>query len=1747
MAPRPSTPQPSRHGDRNPPPSSSSQNTRSMSAPNSPARSAFGGSANGARDINYTNKNSNNMINRMPSQDSLDRSIHNESGHGKSTAQIIRDLKHANAQLSAKMASNEKQYMNQLNDATRQFEQSKAKLTLELKQKDKTLEQYHLYKQSTQKVLHERDAQMAKNKEESAFQRHTISDLKNQLYSLESEKQEWEDADYDRRQDMEQTVVDNQEMASVIEQLQHQVHDMELEQQSTSMRKENTISTTQESLNKTQSETTFMQEEHKAQLEEMQSQLQDSQVQWKRRETELQQHIESLEFTDTQVTVTMREQLQDAREEIRQLQEQLSNYAMQAQELAASLERVQGEAQNAEQYRRDEAEDLRILHDAQEEEIEKLRKDLDDAQRELELREEELEEKEQDLAQRHENGEELQKLQQQLNDSFNKLDGKESSNNNSTESSSKTRSTSSESREDPGLLGELEEELFDSRKSVTRLENELDDQKNQHKHQLDALQANAESMEKEMNSTVNKLSITQTLLADIKSQRDDAIRSSKDNGSAPSSPEIQELERQIAVLTKERDEAVQTLEGLQKERKSQLAELEKQVADLKEQVATLEKARGEALAKVESHNGESGKSLQEIQKEVDYLKSCLKVTSDAEKAALEKVNELEKSLTELQDIRTSRDTTAQQVEDLKTQLEQANKDFIKKEKDAFKIKEQEFTAHQEQAKKLNERIEELESSGSNSSNNNNKVKKQLREAQIALVALDDEKRQMSAKHRELLFAVEKKKEENLRDFTEKLEAKEKELVELRKLEVGASRVVVLESERDQLETKVKSLQTRVDRHASKGPSPEEESLRAESKTAKDQVKKLDEKIQTLKKENETQVKALKAKLKDRDTTMTALVRSSVSMEQKIASMETDFSTQGSIRSVADGELNQLRKAVATTKASEMQSSNEIIALQKEVRSARTDAERWRAALDRDSGGKTDYRYQMTMMQKEGADNYDKLQERDSAIENLVNQSMTQESHVKDLKTRISSLMKETETLRLQKNRFEDSRLKAEISRLQQESEIFAGQIIEQDEEMETLKRDLQVRDEQVLALKKEISELKSRGSQVDASELKLRDQRVSALKLEISMLQADMKTRETELANEKNKSREVQSVPSASKNDSKRLIELQAEIDELQEAQETNRTELRDIRRQLWQAKEAAGEAGDLKIELAQAKYVMDEVQREAKAKIEAAQKEAGDAVEVRRREVDQSGLSDREDLREQLDESLTKNKALETRMASQLENLRRLKNEAVEKLDIKLRERDETIEKLNGTSTNLSEEQIQIFQSELEKLRQDLSSKSEELERLQKQLKDTTSSLEASEAIKQQLSQELDSAKAAKDTLEKEMAETMQDTPNGDDVVKAKEALEMDVANLKTELASVKKDQENYEELKTQLEQEKGTRASAEKSIVESYESQLNAINMNKDVTIDELRNNLAESRGKSSEDITEMINAIRALESENDGLKEQLEAELNAKNQQIYALEHALHSQEQQLENMRDEMDQLQSGMEFATQKRRGEAEEMQQEVMEINSRSKKQEREIVALKMQVEEHKLEHKSEVVRLKDVIATMDNESPLANTVAQLQNDDRMLEVRERLEQLKWKNTELQEQNLKLNGRLERAMLASKSLESEKEHSEDLEQEVKRLSRQVKTLEGILQGAKRPSASRPPAAAAAPAPATARPSRTAVDKENTTSEPVASTKRTASATPPRSRDSGSSGSKKGFGGLFKRKGKSEVSTISTGQTATNGS
>ena len=191
-----------------------------------------------------------------------------------------------------------------------------------------------------------------------------------------------------------------------------------------------------------------------------------------------------------------------------------------------------------------------------------------------------------------------------------------------------------------------------------------------------------------------------------------------------------------------------------------------------------------------------------------------------------------------------------------------------------------------------------------------------------------------------------------------------------------------------------------------------------------------------------------------------------------------------------------------------------------------------------------------------------------------------------------------------------------------------------------------------------------------------------------------------------------------------------------------------------------------------------------------------------------------------------------------------------------------------------------------------------------------------------------------------------------------------------------------------------------------------------------------------------------------------------------------------------------------------------------MQLEGRALKQEREITALKMQQEESKLEHKTEVVRLKEALANMEIEGPLAKTMASLQNDDRMLQVRERLEQLKARNTALQEENLKLGGRLERKVIEIKSLEFEKNRAEELEHENNSLRRQVKELGSILESA-RPKSSRSSVAKKQPPPS---------DDQSSSSTSVVSDTSVTKEKPVKG--------KKGIKGLFKRR---EVTVIPEGE------
>lgn len=1530
MAPRPSTP--------------SQPPIRPASAPNSPARGLGGFFGGGGRTsphhhmpphIDRTGSGGLALpsfpINRLPSQDSLDRSIHNESGHGKSTAQIIRDLKHHNSSLSAKMASMEKKYMNELAQVEAASSSKRHDLEqLSAKQKMKLM-QYEQYKAAAESKMKEQDAELSKVKEESAFQRHSISDLKNQLYELQQDLDEQDKeggSDALRRphsddgqnlprhpghsrsnsgttssvstDDFQQLALENEELVKEVQDLhdqlmEYQGYDKKLKDMQRQLevaqsagipprsstpserpplapsksRDQDDISVSsvsssdqyrrqlQDAKDELEAQTMKL-NQHESSVRDLEAEKESLAQAHSRRVQELEEKFAVLEAEAEERELAIREESQLEIDEIEarvreeqqaqvvELEEQLEKYAEKLAEVAATLAESRQQAKNQEQYRKDEAEDLRMIQDAHESEIVRLEKQLDEATKELELRDEELEEVKQKLTSSRQDKEDEKKLDEVEGDTGSR---------------------------------DLEKQLYDSLESIKILETKLEVLQNEHSEALTKLEAEK----------------TQ-LSFDLGEARDKQVAQTEEN---PGSP----LHRYWEEMTSK------TV----------------QVGALKEEITS--------------------------------IRQRLYESTEAGRLAEQKIQDLE---TELQVVRSQKQNSNQAINS-----------------------EEEIT-------KLKIKIEEMNILQIE----NESMKRELNEAKSTVETLDDDKQAMQLELNELVSSLVKEKEMQ-NQMTSQLESQEAELLELEDIK---NRLEPLESEKLRLEREVEDLKrNKVSGNASVSSEAE---------------------IMSLNNENTL----IKNKLKDRDTTIATLLRSSVVLENRIESLEAEMNETGT-----------------------QKSNDEIMYLQSQLKAAKADAKRWRHALKDDGTTSGEYRYQISMLQKANEDLADTVQERDQAIQNLINQAMDQEKHIRDFKMRISVLTKEVESVQMKQGTGNESKLKAEIKRLQEESELFAGQIIEQDEEFKKMQRLLKKRNEQIVLLKTEVETSGGSPNRADLKVVRERDQRIAELLKKIVSLENQLHVLE----------------------DDTETKNLKAELDEMQEAAESNRTELRELRQQLWEAKDAAGAAGDLRVQLDQAKRELEEY-KDANTSVDNSSKlrdletklQTRETVIAELREELSNALNGNEDLDIHL---VNKNKALENELQSKLTELENLTGQ----LDASQSEMDGLKQRFVELKNDLTANKIQLEEASdsKAKLGHELSDSQARFGALQRELMDaineTSSDVELSKrnhALVQEnasLSQKnkvLAQENASLGDLNNNLVEESKTLTNDNQVLceelqslsqqRTKEAVAgYDALHRKVEDLARTSDSlsDDNKRLVTIIENLKQQNADLERSLQASELEQLKA-----QLQKSELQN---ESFGLT----------LKEMEMENGSLREQFEVEMQAKNQQIYALEHTLHAQEQIVDTMRSEMDQIQSGMEHATRARRNEVEEMQQEVMQVEGRAMKQEREIVALKMQLEERKLEHKADVVKLKDALAkAMEEDSPLKQRISDLQSSDRMLQVRERLEHLKAKNTGLQEENLVLGGRLERAAIQIKAFELEKEQAREIEEENMKLRNQLKEYEQLL-------------------------------------------------------------------------------------------
>jgi chromosome segregation ATPase len=470
---------------------------------------------------------------------------------------------------------------------------------------------------------------------------------------------------------------------------------------------------------------------------------------------------------------------------------------------------------------------------------------------------------------------------------------------------------------------------------------------------------------------------------------------------------------------------------------------------------------------------------------------------------------------------------------------------------------------------------------------------------------------------------------------------------------------------------------------------------------------------------------------------------------------------------------------------------------------------------------------------------------------------------------------------------------------------------------------------------------------------------------------------------------------------------LEAEIDELKEANSVQTEELRLLRRKLRDAENAPDEVAAAQINAYQAKREADDYKRKFDDLTRA-----------------------KSDVEKELDAERAGKAEVENELRKELEETRRQMSETASELKMKLMESERAYEELKAEPTRLDEMEALSLRNEVDTLQQSLTSQAADVEAARATIRELEGML-----------------------AEKTARESAAFEEEKEELLAEIESLTQELEEAKGQLKGLEKDRALIEDFKHKLETADEARQESEKSIVDMYERKLSLLTLDKDTTIDRLRTELSDEKRASVEEAEEMKLQLKQYQIEVSELREDMGAEIEQREARIHALESTLEAQEQLVSNMKTEMDHLQGSMEFSVVNRRDEIEEMQEEVMKLTSLTAKQEREISSLKLQLDEKDIGHQADVAKLQETISALENRNQAEHrTAADLQMEIRVQEVKDRLEQLKWRNNQLKEENANLRKRLEKAE-AKAAANDDTERVRDLQKQLSVESGKVKELE----------------------------------------------------------------------------------------------
>ncbi|GAX22977.1 hypothetical protein FisN_15Hh128 [Fistulifera solaris] len=1026
--------------------------------------------------------------------------------------------------------------------------------------------------------------------------------------------------------------------------------------------------------------------------------------------------------------------------------------------------------------------------------------------------------------------------------------------------------------------------------------------------------------------TVKTLSEENQRLTETAAKLEDEYVAQIDNSTQSFREQKNLLNEQLDLKEKqimELQERCNNMEALLREKDAGFQELETEAASYRRTMAELEQKSRHLETGLREEKKESVGSDDQTQEEKEELlalrEQCRHYSSqlaeaNSQLAALQAEAESKDRSrnVEVRDLRVMNESQQEEIDSLRQHLEQLQSNLSSQKENyenSLKSLEKDLeTTKVESSKQVNELLKDVE----RLEKENQALKKPKsafedddnEDLMARVETLERERRMVDDDYQRRISKLQHSHKLALKELQEELDARENELQKLRRERIPSE---LTEDPRiNNMKEEIQKLKTDL--------------LQASRLRYEEEEFSLDRKSM------EKEISSLRVKLEEREATIATLTSTSNTLNKQVVSQKNELESFRSVNSAA--EVARLKRELEAKTKVEETLTGQFQQLRKQAQSTHEELAHLHAMLEQITSEKN----RLERSLDEACVNPDKvaaehtrrqLQERDDAIANLVKQSIALEKTIRELQDELSFTKKQ---LVLMQENGPSSLSSQEVSQLRREAEVFAGQVIELDEEIDSLKKSLESKDGEINDLKKVIQKLESSSGMRSAAF------------------------------------------------SSRGAMDLKAELDELKEANAVQLEEIRLLRRRAREFETQADQVSRAQHEASTIRFEAEQLK---------------DSVATLSKERDDV-LHELSTLKQKYEQDLAN-------MERELHAAKTQQSRSIAELEDELMTRNKAL--TQQKSGSIDEMELQGLHEELSTLRRNFASQSASLE-------------SANSTIK-----ELESMIANKSSVE-----TVRYEEEKEELLAEIESLHEQLENAQLELKRVEEQRFIIDDFKAKLESADEAREASEKSIIDTYERKLSLLKLDKDLTIDKLRSELMVEKEGNTEELKEFEDRIKEYENEVSELKEELKTQVEERESKIFSLESTLEAQEQLLKNMRIEMDHLQSSMDVTAETRRKQADDMQQDLLEVTSKNAKLEREIDSLKAQLEADRLKYESEVTSLQDKIASLESasfESHQDDTDAKM--EARLQAVKERLEKLSWRNTSLKEENMELRERLFKA------------------------------------------------------------------------------------------------------------------------------